>query len=68
MTHGIEAVIHFAALKSVEDSFADPAGYLTVNVGGSFDLFAADGPDRRRPARLFVVVRGVRDAVGSPRP
>lgn len=39
--HGIEAVIHFAALKSVEDSFADPAGYLTVNVGGSFDLFAA---------------------------
>ena len=38
---GVEAVIHFAALKSVEDSFADPWGYLSVNVGGSFDLFQA---------------------------
>lgn len=37
----IEAVIHFAALKSVEDSFTDPSGYLAVNVGGSFGLFAA---------------------------
>ncbi|HSS34810.1 MAG TPA: UDP-glucose 4-epimerase GalE, partial [Patescibacteria group bacterium] len=39
--HGIEAVIHFAALKSVEESFADPSRYLTVNVGGSFELFRA---------------------------
>ena len=30
----IEAVIHFAALKSVEASFADPAGYFATNVGG----------------------------------
>ena len=38
---GIEAVIHFAALKSVEESFADPSRYLTVNVGGSFELLRA---------------------------
>ena len=38
---GIEAVIHFAALKSVEESFVDPSRYLTVNVGGSFELFRA---------------------------
>jgi UDP-glucose 4-epimerase len=36
-----EAVIHFAALKSVEDSFSDPSGYFSTNVGGSFELLAA---------------------------
>jgi UDP-glucose-4-epimerase GalE len=39
--HGIESVIHFAALKSVEASFADPAGYFGTNVGGSFALLGA---------------------------
>jgi len=39
--HGVEAVIHFAALKSVEASFADPAGYFATNVGGSFALLGA---------------------------
>ncbi len=34
--HGIEAVIHFAALKSVEESFADPGRYFDINVGGTF--------------------------------
>ena len=38
---GIEAVIHFAALKSVEDSLSDPAAYFTTNVGGSFVLLQA---------------------------
>jgi UDP-glucose-4-epimerase GalE len=38
---GIETVIHFAALKSVEASFADPAGYFATNVGGSFALLGA---------------------------
>jgi UDP-glucose-4-epimerase GalE len=41
--HAIEAVIHFAALKSVEASFLDPAGYFGTNVGGSFALLAAMG-------------------------
>ena len=39
--HGIEAVIHFAALKSVEDSLRDPAAYFATNVGGSFALVQA---------------------------
>ena len=39
--HGVESVIHFAALKSVEESFADPAAYFTTNVGGSFTLLGA---------------------------
>ncbi len=41
--HHIEAVIHFAALKSVEASFSDPAGYFGTNVGGSFALLGAMG-------------------------
>jgi UDP-glucose 4-epimerase len=39
----IDAVIHFAALKSVEASFIDPAGYFGTNVGGSFALLGAMG-------------------------
>jgi UDP-glucose 4-epimerase len=39
--HGIEAVIHFAALKSVEDSLNDPAAYFATNVGGTFNLLQA---------------------------
>jgi UDP-glucose-4-epimerase GalE len=39
--HGIEAVIHFAALKSVEDSLNDPAAYFATNVGGTFTLLQA---------------------------
>jgi UDP-glucose-4-epimerase GalE len=42
-SHGIGSVVHFAALKSVEDSFADPAGYFATNVGGSFALLGAMG-------------------------
>ncbi len=41
--HRIEAVIHFAALKSVEASFVDPAGYFGTNVGGTFALLGAMG-------------------------
>ena len=37
----IDAVIHFAALKSVEDSVSDPVGYLAVNVGGTLALLEA---------------------------
>lgn len=39
--HGIEAVIHFAALKSVEASICDPFGYFDVNVGGTMTLARA---------------------------
>lgn len=39
--HAIDSVVHFAALKSVEASFSDPAGYFATNVGGSFALLEA---------------------------
>lgn len=37
----IEAVIHFAALKSVAASVADPGRYFEANVGGSLALLRA---------------------------
>ncbi len=37
----IEAVIHFAALKAVEESVSDPIGYLATNVGGTVALLEA---------------------------
>jgi UDP-arabinose 4-epimerase len=37
----IEAVLHFAALKSVEESVAEPGRYFEANVGGSADLLRA---------------------------
>jgi UDP-glucose-4-epimerase GalE len=40
-THGIEAVIHFAARKSVPESIADPGSYFAANVGGSLELMRA---------------------------
>ena len=39
--HPIEAVIHFAGLKSVGESVADPLCYWDVNVAGSRALLAA---------------------------
>ena len=36
-----EAVIHFAGLKAVGESVADPLTYYAVNVGGSISLLAA---------------------------
>ena len=33
-----EAVIHFAGLKAVGESVADPVKYYDVNVGGSISL------------------------------
>jgi UDP-glucose 4-epimerase len=39
--HGIEAVVHFAGLKSVEASVRDPFGYFDVNVGGTMTLARA---------------------------
>jgi UDP-glucose 4-epimerase len=36
-----EAVIHFAGLKAVGESVADPLSYYDVNVGGSVSLLAA---------------------------
>jgi UDP-glucose-4-epimerase GalE len=37
----IEAVIHFAALKSVEDSVNDPGAYFDDNVGGTLGVLRA---------------------------
>ena len=36
-----EAVIHFAGLKAVGESTADPIKYYDVNVGGTISLLAA---------------------------
>ncbi|MDB4191233.1 UDP-glucose 4-epimerase GalE [Amylibacter sp.] len=36
-----EAVIHFAGLKAVSESVADPVRYYDVNVGGSISLITA---------------------------
>ena len=37
----IDAVIHFAALKSVEDSVKDPGAYFDDNVGGTLGVLRA---------------------------
>jgi UDP-glucose-4-epimerase GalE len=39
--HGIDAVIHFAALKSAPGSVRDPGRYFEANVGGSLALLRA---------------------------
>ena len=39
--NNISSVIHFAALKSVEDSINDPIKYYDVNIGGTISLLTA---------------------------
>ena len=39
--HAVEAVVHFAALKSVEDSVSDPGAYFDNNVGGTLGVLRA---------------------------
>jgi UDP-glucose 4-epimerase len=39
--HGVESLIHFAALKSVGDSMARPERYFDENVGGTATLLRA---------------------------
>jgi UDP-glucose-4-epimerase GalE len=39
--HAIDAVVHFAALKSVEDSVSDPGSYFDNNVGGTLGVLRA---------------------------
>jgi UDP-glucose 4-epimerase len=39
--HDVAAVVHFAALKSVEESVADPGAYFDVNVGGTLAVLRA---------------------------
>ncbi len=39
--HGVDAVIHFAGLKSVGESTTDPLLYWEHNVNGSIQLFSA---------------------------
>lgn len=39
--HSIEAVIHFAGLKSVSDSIASPLGYYSNNINGTLNLLSA---------------------------
>ncbi|NMF96551.1 UDP-glucose 4-epimerase GalE [Aromatoleum toluolicum] len=47
--HRVDAVIHFAALKAVGESVAQPLAYYENNLGGLFSLLKAmDGADVRR--------------------
>ncbi len=39
--HAIDAVVHFAAVKSVEESVADPGLYFDDNVGGTLGVLRA---------------------------
>lgn len=39
--HDIDAVVHFAALKAVEESVADPGSYFDNNVGGTLGVLRA---------------------------
>lgn len=39
--HRIDAVMHFAALKSVEESVSDPGAYFENNVGGTLGVLRA---------------------------
>jgi UDP-glucose-4-epimerase GalE len=39
--HGVDAVMHFAALLSVGESVTDPAGYYDINVGGALSVLRA---------------------------
>jgi UDP-glucose-4-epimerase GalE len=39
--HGVDAVMHFAALLSVGDSVKDPLGYYDANVGGTLSVLRA---------------------------
>jgi UDP-glucose 4-epimerase len=46
---GVDAVVHFAGLKAVGESVAEPLRYYTVNVGGTASLLRAmDAADVRR--------------------
>jgi UDP-glucose-4-epimerase GalE len=40
-THGVEAILHFAAWLSVPDSVGDPLGYYENNVGGALSVLRA---------------------------
>lgn len=48
-----DAVIHFAALKSLPESFADPLGYYHNNVGGTNNLLMAMTACVRVPLLVF---------------
>ena len=60
--HGVTAIVHFAAYKSVGESMQSPGKYWHNNVDGTAD--ARRGGDARRRARhrVLVVVLGVRHA------
>ena len=52
--HGIEAVIHFAGLKAVGESVAEPIKYYDNNVRGTLSLVEAMSRLRRQDAGLFI--------------
>ena len=58
-----EAVIHFAGLKAVGESVADPVKYYDINVGGSISLLEA----MDRAGCLNVVFSSSATVYGSPK-
>ena len=66
--HGIEAVVHFAALKAVGESMARPLDYFDVNIGGLTTLLRAmEGAGCRRIVfSSSATVYGVPDETPTP--
>ena len=66
--YGFDAVVHFAALKAVGESMAQPAAYFDVNVGGLTTLLGA--MDRAGCRKLVfsssATVYGVPDETPTP--
>ena len=69
MRGGIDAVVHFAGLKAVGESVADPLSYWDVNVNASGQLLSAM---RSHGCRTIVfssiaILYGIRDQVPIPK-
>lgn len=57
----IDSIVHLAAKTSVPESFADPAGYARVNVGGTWNVLEA-----ARAHRVPVVLASSAAVYGVP--
>ena len=61
-THPVDAVIHFAALKAVGESEADPLLYYDMNIIGTIRLLQAMQDVGVAPHRVFLLRHGLRPA------
>jgi UDP-glucose 4-epimerase len=65
---GFDALVHLAAVASVQDSVADPARAHTVNVEGTANLLDAAAATQRPPHVVFTSTGGVFYAADAPVP